>query len=138
MVAQVTIPTLQHAGCEGCGGCCGPVPCSREEYRAIINYTKVRGIDPKRQGINCPYLMPADSVGRRNCAVYEVRPLLCRLFGPLDRLICRRGHNAPLNAKGQARAQAGLDYEPGILLHTLTYRDDEIQVIIRDHLRGSR
>jgi len=71
----------------GCGDCCGPVPASKEEYATIAAYTKKQGITPKRNGITCPFYQQ----GR--CAVHEVRPAICRVFGHTAQLSCSRGYN---------------------------------------------
>ena len=54
---------------EGCTDCCGTVPFSREEWEAVEDKRP-----PPATGIKCPY---AD----RGCDIYELRPMMCRLFG---------------------------------------------------------
>lgn len=70
------IPTFKCI--PGCFACCGPVPFAKCEWDRI---------EDKREatGITCPY---ASASG---CAIYDKRPLICRLFGTTDDLPCPHG-----------------------------------------------
>ena len=63
---------------EGCHDCCGPVPFSKEEWDRI---------NDKREAtsLTCPYL------GAKGCDIYEERPIMCRLFGVVEDLLCPHG-----------------------------------------------
>ena len=75
---RVLIPTFDCV--PGCTDCCGPVPFSRWEWDQVKDKRVAVCID-------CPY-SAAD-----NCAIYEDRPMMCRLFGAVDdpRLTCPHG-----------------------------------------------
>lgn len=82
------LPPLPEMQCDiGCGKCCGPVPASPKEYMAIAVYSKMHGITPKRNGVTCPFYQEGQ------CAVHEVRPGICRIFGHSENLECPQGYN---------------------------------------------
>lgn len=107
------IPEVE--GCRpGCTDCCGPVPFSPAEVQAAV---KVSGQWPFVDAdCNCGY-----SLGGR-CEIYEVRPLICRLYAAVDDpgLACPHGAKAarPLTAEeggalSDARIKGGVTM-PGI------------------------
>ena len=73
---QGTVHDLTHKGhCTMCGGCCpNLLPLSVSEIETIRSYVAEHGIKPKA-GDACPFLN-----AERMCNIYEVRPLICRLF----------------------------------------------------------
>src|SRR5574342_1171606 len=82
------LPTMQ---CDRhCGDCCGIVLCHFDEYDRVERYAKEHGIVPKPQGRICPYYQDGQ------CTVYEVRPMVCQLFGHSPDLVCSRGYNRNL------------------------------------------
>lgn len=90
------LPVLPRMRCDtGCGDCCGPVPVDALELHRVREHARAKGITPKAQGIVCPFYQEG------KCAVYEVRPTLCVLFGHLRGLKCSRGYNT--NAFSQAK-----------------------------------
>lgn len=75
---------------EGCGECCGIVPATEDEFRAIRRFIDLHEIAPAASlDGTCPLYQGG------KCTVYPVRPLICRLFGhsadPL--MTCCRGYN---------------------------------------------
>lgn len=76
----------------GCGECCGIVPANETEYRAVVDYAAAHGITPIAQGMKCPWYQ------RGRCAVHEVRPTICRLFGHTADMPCPRGYNVNVSA----------------------------------------
>lgn len=62
----------------GCHDCCGPVVFSKWEWEQVADKKTATCIF-------CPY---ASFLG---CEIYEHRPIICRLFGTIDRLKCPRG-----------------------------------------------
>lgn len=62
----------------GCTDCCGPVPFSQTEWDRIDN--KLKG-----ESLNCPYSLNG------SCDIYDDRPIICRLFGTVDKLKCPHG-----------------------------------------------
>lgn len=67
---------------EGCTDCCGPVPFTVDEWEQIPP-DKRKPLTSHR----CQYSGPT------GCEIYEVRPLLCRLFGTVkeEGLTCWHG-----------------------------------------------
>ncbi len=80
-----TLPALE---CRGrCQDSCGPIDMSATERRRITG----RGVDipPLRDAAlvkSCPALTVLGT-----CRVYEVRPLLCRLWGLVEKMACPYG-----------------------------------------------
>lgn len=82
--AYSVIPTFRCR--PGCHDCCGPVPWSRAEHRAITAWLRARGqVERKATSLRCPY------IEKGGCAIYEVRPFLCRLYGTVPKLSCPHG-----------------------------------------------
>ena len=76
---------VPDAGCKGlCQESCGPILWYRAENEAII-----RASGPIRAGradLTCPYL---SSEGQ--CEIYQVRPMICRLWGSVKAMRCPHG-----------------------------------------------
>ena len=90
---MLDLPVIPEMRCDRhCGECCGVVMCSDDEYQRIKRYAKRHGVMPIAQGITCPFYQGGQ------CAVYEARPLICRMYGHFadDRLTCPRGYNVNL------------------------------------------
>ena len=62
----------------GCTDCCGPIPWSACEWEEVP-------VKRKPDGVGCPYIT------RHGCKIYEYRPILCRLFGTVERMKCPHG-----------------------------------------------
>jgi hypothetical protein len=76
----------------GCGECCGVIPVTETEYRRVERFAREHGIVPVDHGasgdkLTCPFYQGG------TCAVYEVRPVICRVFGHAADLPCARGYN---------------------------------------------
>lgn len=71
---------------EGCHDCCERPMFGPDEWDAIEEKRAATGPE-------CPY------VSEGKCAIYDQRPLVCRLFGAVDLLPCPRGRGptAPLS-----------------------------------------
>lgn len=86
-------PVLPVMQCDpNCGECCGVVLCKESEFAAIGSFIEAEAIEPKAQGLTCPFFQGG------TCAVYEVRPMVCRLFGHCERLTCPHGYNANIGS----------------------------------------
>ena len=78
----LSLPSMPE--CDGCGRCCGPVGVGWEEKEAIDEYCAAHDIVWVDRGVlECGYL---DEENR--CRIYEVRPLICRMYGVTVDLPC--------------------------------------------------
>ena len=85
--------------CSGCGNCCSNLlPMSEKEIKAIQKYIRKNHILECKHNIpvinkpydmTCPFLDTGKS--KNKCRIYEVRPLICRLF------ICDNEQRAKIN-----------------------------------------
>jgi Fe-S-cluster containining protein len=92
------LPVIPAMKCDdGCGECCGVVPVTEAEYETIATYVASHDIKPREQGLTCPFWQD----GR--CAVYDVRPLLCKLFGHTPGMTCSHGHNVNMRERDVRR-----------------------------------
>lgn len=66
-----------------CQESCGPIPMSREERRILV---RVSGQSPRTDAdLTCVFLQ------KGLCAVYEARPMICRLWGVAEGMECPWG-----------------------------------------------
>lgn len=99
MGVPLNIPA--HSNCVNCGACCGPVPAQPEEVRRIRAFIKEHPEvlevveDSETSGLYCPFR----DWHKRLCAVYPVRPMMCRLFGVISGVECRNGNSANLDGR---------------------------------------
>ena len=117
---------------EGCGKCCGPVFPSLAESRNIKDWCKVHHVEYREflvlgEDGMCPYLTEA-----KRCAIYQVRPFLCRLAGVSTELRC------PID---QCQAQRQLNRRQSDALYKAIYlhgkekpRTEKHAQLIRDAL----
>lgn len=122
------LPQLPAMRCDrGCGECCGPVMCTAEEYQAITAAIERRGIVPIRQGTTCPLWIGGE------CAVYEARPLICRLFGHAQGMTCSRGYNVNISASADRRIMQAYSRSMGgrpRMLHEFVFTPHEIESLL--------
>jgi hypothetical protein len=85
-----------------CDLCCGFVPCSATEFDDVMAFARANGIEPRQQGMTCPF--------------HTVRPFTCRLFGHVDEasLTCPRGHNTNIAAGDVQRLREGYERERSV------------------------
>ena len=83
---DISVPQMRCD--EHCGECCGPVVCLETEMNLIQQFCKDNDI-VRRNGdpLTCGFYQ------KGKCAVYPVRPFLCRLFGHVGTMVCIRGYN---------------------------------------------
>lgn len=83
-VKPLLLPTMQ--GCHNCGECCGPAHATPEEAAVIGEYITANGIGWQEQPDvqRCGFLRGRDN----QCAIYPVRPLICRMFGVVEEMPC--------------------------------------------------
>jgi hypothetical protein len=75
--------------CQGlCAESCGPIGASRLE---VARVREVAGVDVTRvqPDLTCPALSTTFGAGR--CTAYDVRPMLCRLWGVVESMPCPHG-----------------------------------------------
>ena len=114
-------------GCKpNCGKCCGIVLCNITEYRKIEAYAANHGVTPIRQGLMCPWYQCG------KCQVYEVRPLMCRIFGHVKRMECPEPdvHLTRMSKGEEARKLSGYGNNEPLFLHEACYTFDEIKSIL--------
>ena len=76
--------TLPRLDCQRhCQEACGPILMSRIEWLRVLR--QPGGRRTLRDALTCPMLR------RGGCSVYAVRPLICRLYGLVERLRCPFG-----------------------------------------------
>ena len=85
---------LPKLPCLCCGSCCNMVPCSEEEFQAILDYASEHDIMPLSQGTRCPWVSLSGP-----CQIYEVRPFVCRLQGHVPGTECGQGIMPTLSAE---------------------------------------
>ena len=61
-----------------CQDSCGPIAMTGTEHRAILERTGLKRVYCNKDTMNCGLLR--DGV----CSVYDIRPLICRLWGIVD------------------------------------------------------
>lgn len=79
--------------CLCCGQCCGPAPCSKTEWKAIVAYIRKHNIMPihrEPESLTC-FLRDEDN----RCMVYPVRPAICRLHGRIRAMPCPNNLDCP-------------------------------------------
>lgn len=87
-----------HTRCTNCGECCGPVPITYNDYARISNYLQGNGharevVRRKHKPLECVFR--DDEL--KKCAIYPVRPMVCRLFGVEMKLQCPNGNSAQID-----------------------------------------
>ena len=97
---DTTVDYCVNGKCSGCGQCCSNyLPLSDKEIKAIKLYIKRNNIQPAKHLLAPVRAKPVDMIcpfrdeEKRVCTIYEVRPLICRIFQ------CNR---TPLDVCGEA------------------------------------
>lgn len=104
---------------KGCSDCCGIVPFSKEEFNNIPMELKSgiafddmgdQILPLPKSGLSCPFLVNNNS--KKQCGIYEYRPLICRAFGRVKNLRCPHGSNIikPLKDKHMQHLMEKLNY----------------------------
>jgi len=87
----------KHTKCTNCGECCYFVMASTEEIKNIKKYIKSHNINPiKHNEIGKCIFRDED---KKQCLIYQVRPMVCRLFGVVKGMQCVNGNTVELNLR---------------------------------------
>lgn len=88
MSRRTDLPSM--ALCNGCGECCGPAAARPQEVKRIRGFVRDNAIawrvDPSSP-LTCGFSRPTDAGAE--CAIYPVRPWVCRAFGVIAELPCK-------------------------------------------------
>lgn len=123
-------PNLPVMQCDsGCGACCGVVLCKEGEYQKILAHANEHGISPMQQGVTCPWYQNG------GCAVYPVRPGICRLFGHTEKLACKHGYNVNITSALERVAKRAIG-NPTRCLHEVL--GDQWMLVVDAGLRFKR
>ena len=85
--------------CKNCGECCGPVPFDIMRYQLLKGKIQTQPTNeiydifpgmilPLTESDNCVFLKK-----NKRCAIYQQRPIVCRLFGIIPELKCFKQGN---------------------------------------------
>ena len=92
----------EHSSCKSCGWCCAVVPITASEDFDIRQYLKgidaavsQRLVSQPRGRDECQF----HDRDKRRCAIYSVRPKVCRMFGSVLGMNCPHGNSANLNIR---------------------------------------
>jgi len=78
---------LPRVACKGlCSTACGPIPMTTLEADRMRKADRDHRSPAVRSDYTCIYL-----TDRKRCAVYAVRPLICRVWGVVKRMSCMHG-----------------------------------------------
>lgn len=78
---------LPNVACRGlCSEACGPILMSTLEATRMRKADRDNREPAVGEDLTCVYLTP-----RQRCAVYAVRPLICRVWGVVKRMSCMHG-----------------------------------------------
>jgi Fe-S-cluster containining protein len=113
MIADVTarLDLRSCHGCDECGTrCVEGIGITQEEFTALVDYLEAQPPEEVRRVLGQDKEFPWGSgtvraclfrdTERRNCFVYPVRPLICRLFGFVAWLPCPLGEVAQVLPDG--------------------------------------
>lgn len=97
------LPNLQeHVKCKNCGWCCCIIPITacediniRQYIKGMDSATLQRLVEQPRGQSECQF----HDRDQRCCAIYPVRPALCRMFGSVLGMNCPQGNSANLNIR---------------------------------------
>lgn len=123
---------------KGCGECCGIVPVGKLEVDRIRAYIKQHAIVPEvhSRSTRCPFYQ------RGTCAIYEVRPAVCRAYGHSWRLECPRGYNVNVSNEAGLMRWVMAHGAPAMTLHKMAGVEINVDAVLasvkRDLLTGER
>ena len=90
-----------HTSCRNCGECCGVIPANDAEIEAIraylVKHPDIRALAIRQSGrlLDCPF---RDNYKHR-CAIYPIRPMVCRLCGVSKGMHCAHGNSMEIDGR---------------------------------------
>ena len=91
---QMLYARIPKIECKGkCWRACGPIVASDLEL-VRVTHASGKSLDFSRESLECNMLDPVF----KTCRVYNVRPLICRLFGAVDSDLMRCPHGCKPDA----------------------------------------
>lgn len=97
---------VPDVGCKGlCADACGVILLQQQEYDAIVE--AVPGFE-QGESLTCPLLVD----GR--CSAYDVRPLVCRLYGATAGMECPHGCQPWHEVDGGALIEEAIRIDPRV------------------------
>lgn len=92
--------------CKNCGQCCEIVPATKIEIENIKEFVnamdseyRIKLKNQKRRVGSCPYR----DTEKQACAIYKVRPFICKIFGVAKGMECSHGNSAEIDYNEYAR-----------------------------------
>jgi hypothetical protein len=117
--------------CDKCGKCCSVVFCSNNEFKIIQKFVAKNNIIPIKQGMICPFFID------NSCAVYSIRPYLCKLFGHTHQLQCCNGYNKNISIGQVERLnEQFLPKQNASCLHEICFTKQEIESIVTQEINN--
>ncbi|MDR7856027.1 YkgJ family cysteine cluster protein [Tissierella sp.] len=87
----------KHKNCSNCGECCGPVPANKKEIENIKKYLKDNPELMNQLGEVRSLTCMLRDEEEKKCLIYPVRPLVCRLMGVAEGLVCSKGNSSDID-----------------------------------------
>lgn len=113
--------------CENCSACCGPVPVSRNELKKIQQYIKKmpKRLEKLKEQSRGPLACMFVDKDTNKCAIYSVRPTICRMYGYYQGMACFTNPEYATKSKAEGNKMLGLDKAApvGILSITVTWKN---------------
>jgi uncharacterized protein len=116
--------------CQNCGDCCGVIPITTKELAKIKR--KLRNTDitelirlknQNREELQCPLL----DIDKMRCSVYEVRPVICHMFGFYEGMTCPNNKKSAMESreKGTKRINESMENDEiaGILGISISWEE---------------
>lgn len=99
-----------HTNCCNCGSCCGIIPVSRKELKDIHMYLQshpsvLQYAAAQTGQVTCPFRDNA----KKRCLIYEIRPIICRLFGVTEGMNCPNGNTCEVDARDYINSGVSVD-----------------------------
>ena len=84
----------KHTKCTNCGKCCGPILMGEREYKLIKEYCIKNNIKPIYYLDDTCFFRDEKN---KKCLIYEVRPVICKLFGVTKGMECINGNTCEID-----------------------------------------